>query len=521
MSELISLRSVIVPAPEIVSDLQSVLPRLAAKDSTIWGEAAKAEASTRLGWITSPMDAIELLPKIAALVDWARERQLERVVLCGMGGSSLAPEVICKSYGKAITIVDSTDPGQIRDAVMDNLSHTVVVISSKSGSTIETDSAKRAFESAFTNAELLPSDHLIIITDPDSPLAESAITAGYKILTADPTVGGRYSALTAFGLLPSALAGVNIAELVNDAYLAADEMATPDSPAVTLAAILGLHEKSSPYFSVCAPHGIGDWIEQLVAESTGKSDHGLLPIVVESSKSAGFKGSGILSICVNEHAGADLEIDAPLGAQFVLWEWATALAARVIGINPFDQPNVAESKTKTGLMLEDPAQLSTRPNLVFGSVEIFGDYPGATLADSLGDFFDRIPANGYLALMVFLDRFADVRASELRSAITELIAKPVTFGWGPRFLHSTGQFHKGNPAIGAFLQITGEASADYPIAGRPYSFHTLQMAQAIGDGQALHERGVPLIRLHLKDRAQGLIDIRGAVAELTLRRATS
>lgn len=518
---MINLRTKIAPSPEIVRDLQSVLPLLAAKDPSIWGEQTKAEAETRLGWVSSPTDALELLPKIAALVDWARERQLDRVVLCGMGGSSLAPEVICKSHGKAITIVDSTDPGQIRDAILDNLSHSVVVIGSKSGSTIETDSAKRAFESAFVTAELLPSDHLIIVTDPGSPLEKSAIAAGYKILTADPTVGGRYSALTAFGLLPSALAGVDIAALVNDAYLTADEMATPESPAVTLAALLGEHEKSSPYFSVCAPHGVGDWIEQLVAESTGKSDHGLLPIVVESPESTGFKGSGILSLSINESASADIEIDAPLGAQFVLWEWATALAARVIGINPFDQPNVAESKAKTGLMLEKTDGLTAKSRLGFGSVEIFGDFDGGSLAEVLEDFFGRIPANGYLALMVFLDRFADAEASELRSEIAQLTAKPVTFGWGPRFLHSTGQFHKGNPSIGAFLQITGEAKSDYPIAGRPYTFHTLQMAQAIGDGQALRERGTPVMRLHLKDRDQGLVEIRAAVAELTLRRAVS
>ncbi len=519
MSELISLRSAKTPAAETVRDLQSILPRLAAEDPSIWGKAAESEAATRLGWITSPNDAIELLPKISDLVNWARERGLDHVILCGMGGSSLAPEVICKHYGKAITIVDSTDPGQIHDAVLDSLPRSVVVISSKSGSTIETDSAKRAFEAAFIAAGLRPDDHLIIITDPASPLQETGIASGYQILTADPSVGGRYSALTAFGLLPSALAGVNIVELLADASSAVEAMRAANSPAVTLGAILGEHEKSSPYLTICGPHGIGDWIEQLIAESTGKSDRGLLPIVVDSTERAGFKGPGILSICINEQGSADLNIDAPLGAQFVLWEWSTALAARLIGINPFDQPNVAESKTKTGLMLENANQLLRRPDVSFGSVEIFGDSQGADLADTLDEFFDRIPTRGYLALMVFLDRFADSEAIGLRNAFAELIGKPVTFGWGPRFLHSTGQFHKGNPRIGAFLQITGEVAADYEIAGSPYSFHTLQMAQAIGDGQALQERGAPLIRLHLKDRAQGLNEISEAAAELTLRRA--
>lgn len=518
---MIRLRSAQTPDPETVRDLEWVLPFLADKDPTLWGEEAATEAAVRLGWISAPSDAFELLPRIAALVDWANERKLDHVVLCGMGGSSLAPEVICKSYDKQITIVDSTDPGQIRNAIEDRLAQSVVVIGSKSGSTIETDSAKRAFEAAFVAAGLRPSQHLIIVTDPGSPLEESAASAGYQILTADPNVGGRYSALTAFGLLPSALAGVNIADLIKDALTAVEEIVTTNSPAVKLAALLGAHEKKSPFFSISAPHGIGDWIEQLVAESTGKSDRGLLPIVVESPDSPGFKGPGVLSLTMNQSVDADIQIDAPLGAQFVLWEWATALVSRVIGINPFDQPNVAESKTKTGLMLENTQQLSIKPNSVFGSVEVFGDFPGHDLTDSLRAFLDQIPSPGYLALMVFLDRFVDAEASALRGELAVLTGKPVTFGWGPRFLHSTGQFHKGNPKIGAFLQITGEATDDYPIAECPYTFHTLQMAQAIGDGQALLERAVPLVRLHLTDRAKGLAQISAAIAELTLRRATS
>jgi glucose-6-phosphate isomerase len=517
---LISIRTEIVPSTEIVLDLQGIIPALAAKDPSLWGKSARADAETRLGWISSPTDAEELLPKIAALVKWAADRHLDRVVLCGMGGSSLAPEVICKSYGKEITILDSTDPGQVRHAISDRLSQTVVVVGSKSGSTIETDSAKRAFEAAFTSAGLEPTDHIVIVTDPGSPLERSAIADGYQILTADPTVGGRYSALTAFGLLPGALAGVDIAEIVRDAISATTEVAGVNSPAVTLAAILGVHEKSSPYFSVNAPHGVGDWIEQLVAESTGKSDRGLLPIVVESSNSPGYREPGTLAISINNSAKADLEINGTLGAQFVLWEWATALAARVIGVNPFDQPNVAESKTKTGLMLENTKRLSRPPDLILDSIEVFGKFQGSNLVEVLSHFFKQIPSNGYLALMVFLDRRVDYSAVNLRSAIAELITKPVTFGWGPRFLHSTGQFHKGHPGIGAFLQITGDAIADYPIAGASYTFHTLQMAQAIGDGQALLERGVPLIRLHLKDREQGLAQIAKALGELTLLRAT-
>ena len=518
---MIELSSKKRPAADIVGDLQSILPRLAAKDSSLWGVDAEDDAAVRLGWITSPEQALELLPKIAEFVAWASDHHLDRVVLCGMGGSSLAPEVICKVYGKEITIVDSTDPGQIRSAIFNRLPSTVVIISSKSGSTIETASAMAAFESAFKAAELSPLDHMIIVTDPDSPLEKTASAAGYRILTADPTVGGRYSALTTFGLLPSALAGVDITALIHDANSVIQVMSAPESPAVTLAALLAEHEKTSAFFSLLAPDGIGNWVEQLVAESTGKSNHGLLPIVVETSQSAGFEDEGILSIALNERVDADIQIDGSLGAQFVLWEWATALLGRAIGVNPFDQPNVAESKAKTSMMLENTDQLATESDSKFGSVEFFGDFGGATLADTLDEFFNQIPAHGYLALMVFLDRFADAQASNLRNEIAKIIPHPVTFGWGPRFLHSTGQFHKGHPTLGAFLQITGDVKSDYPIPDRTYSFHTLQMAQAIGDGLALRARGVPLIRLHLTDRYQGLIEIAAAVSEVTRRRVTS
>lgn len=517
----IDVRSALTPQQAISQDLQAILPRLAAKDPSLWGPDAMAEAALRLGWISSPTDAAELLVKITELTNWVRYQGLDHVVLCGMGGSSLAPEVICKTYDKPITILDSTDPQQVARTINDQLANTVVIIASKSGSTTETDSAKLAYEAAFVEAGMLPTDHLIIITDPGSPLAASAKEAGYRILAADPAVGGRYSALTAFGLLPSALAGVDIGQLVSDAVAALTAVAADPSPAVLLGALLGEHEKQSPYVSVSAPNGLGDWIEQLVAESTGKENRGLLPIVVESSSSAGFQGDGLLSIAINQVESADLSVTGSLGGQFVLWEWATALAGRVIGINPFDQPNVAESKENTARVLAQPDGLGVAPDQTVGAVEIYGGRSLGSLSDSLADFFSEIPEHGYLAVMAYLDRFADAAAAGLRTQIASLLGCPVTFGWGPRFLHSTGQFHKGNPKLGAFLQITGASPNDYPIPSRPYSFATLQMAQAIGDAEALHGRKSPLLRLHLRDRRVGLQEIAEAIRELTLRRATS
>jgi hypothetical protein len=260
--------------------------------------------------------------------------------------------------------------------------------------------------------------------------------------------------------------------------------------------------------------GFGDWAEQLITESTGKEGRGLLPVVLESVDAPGATAPDALLAVVGgdpASSGPSVGVTGPLGAQFLGWEYATAVAGRVLGINPFDQPNVTESKENTQRLLD--AGLPDEPPLAtIGAVEVrasggllddvdLSQHDGVTLA--LEALLAAVPPRGYLAVMAYLDRDRDARAGELRAALARRTEHAVTFGWGPRFLHSTGQYHKGGPQTGAFLQVTGAFDEDLPVPDRPYSFGTLQAAQAAGDRQALADRERPLLHLHLTDRAAG------------------
>lgn len=255
--------------------------RLAKKDSTIWGPAAQAEASVRLNWIDLPESSRDLLPALDAL--YAKHRDKSNIVLCGMGGSSLGPEVIAQSFKKKLFILDSTDPDYVAHALKGDLAKTVVVVSSKSGSTIETASQRALFEDAFTQAGLAPRNHMVIVTDPDSPLDKQSRAAGYTVINADPNVGGRFSVLSAFGLVPSALIGVDVSVLLDNASDAKNAFLKDSTLVVDIAYLLVYH--AGQYLSYTddgsAMPGLSDWAEQLVAESTGKNQVGRLPVVIE------------------------------------------------------------------------------------------------------------------------------------------------------------------------------------------------------------------------------------------------
>ncbi|MEV6370571.1 glucose-6-phosphate isomerase [Micromonospora sp. WP24] len=505
--------------------------KLAAKDPTLWGPDAEAEAKVRLGWVDTHRRSRELLPQLAELK--AELADLDHVVLAGMGGSSLAPEVITRTLGRPLTVLDTTDPGQVRAALGDRLERTVVVVASKSGSTVETDSHRRAYLQAFLDAGMTEAEagrHFVIVTDPGSPLEETAAGMGAFTVLADPNVGGRYSALTAFGLVPSALAGVEVSELLDQAdALAATLTGDKDNPALALGAALGAaatdgRDKVALVSDGTGIDGLGDWAEQLIAESTGKSGVGILPVVVESPQSAGAKGADVLSVSYGGALAAgevpggggdpDVAVNGPLGAQFLAWEYATAVAGAVLGIDPFNQPNVTESKENTNKILAEGLPAET-PSFTEGAIEVYapagapGDLAGVLrwLLDGLGD-------DGYLAAMAYLDRFADADTARLRPLLAEASGRPVTFGWGPRFLHSTGQYHKGGPQVGSYLQLTGAVSEDLPVPGKPYTFGELQAAQAAGDRQALAGRNRPVLRLHLTDRSAGVAQLLDAARGL-------
>jgi len=490
--------------------LAAAHPRLAAKDATTWGPAAATEAAVRLNWVDLDETSRDLLPILDALA--AKFRARTDLVLCGMGGSSLAPEVIAQTYNKKVFILDSTDPNYLAHALTDSPADLLVIVSSKSGSTIETSSQRAFFENYLTSAKLDPTSHMLFVTDPGSPLDLDVRAKGFTVINADPKVGGRFSALTAFGLTPATLMGVDASILLDQAGDLRAQLLRDPATALDVAYLLltqneqflGFTDQGSKF------PGLSDWIEQLIAESTGKEEKGRLPIATENFVEA--NGGDAFSIAFAP--GAQLSVIGELGEHFLFWEWVTALMSAGIAIDPFNQPNVTEAKEATSKVLQDWG--NTLPALQASAtddyVEIFGD--GNTLTAALKNFIATTDADGYIAIMAYLDRRDDSAISELRSILSKKSGRPVSFGWGPRFLHSTGQFHKGGQQNGSFLQITGTTKMDYSIPGREFGFTTLLMAQAVGDSKALAARKYPLLRLHLQDRSAGISQLLAAAKAL-------
>jgi glucose-6-phosphate isomerase len=512
---------------------------LFAQDPTLWGPDAEAESSIRLSWVTLPRSSRPLVGEVAALRDQLRDEGVDRVVLCGMGGSSLAPEVICATAGVELVVLDSSDPDMVRGALVD-LERTVVVVSSKSGSTVETDSQRRAFQGAFTTAGIDPTTRIVVVTDPGSPLDRDSRADGYRVINADPNVGGRYSALTAFGLVPSGLAGADVEGLLDDAESVADLLAEDDdgNPGLRLGAAMAatspLRDKLVIVDDGSGIVGFADWAEQLIAESTGKQGTGVLPVVVggDSDPEVAWPAADVtVARLVPDDAGDDTEttvdanrsevhVSGPLGAQLLLWEVATAAAGRLLGINPFDQPDVESAKKAARALLDQGIGGADHPAATDGAIEIRalgGDWLGgaSTVSDALGALFAQLDGTrGYVAVIAYLDRLADAELARVRPVLARHTERPTTFGWGPRFLHSTGQFHKGGPATGVYLQVTTAPHEDLPIPGREFSFGDFIAAQAAGDAQVLAEHGRPVLRLHLTDHDAGLAQLTEALTGL-------
>lgn len=519
--------------PELVGD--AFASRLFEQDATLWGHDAESEAGKRLSWVGLPRSSRPLVGEIAALRDTLTGRGLDHVVLCGMGGSSLAPEVICATAGKELFVLDSSEPDYVRSAIEDRLDRTIVVVSSKSGSTVETDSQRRAYEQAFRDAGIDPAERIVVVTDPGSPLDREAREARYHVVNADPNVGGRYSALTAFGLVPSGLAGVDIEALLDDAESVADVLASDDegNPGLRLGAALAgtepLRDKVVLLDEGSGIVGFPDWAEQLIAESTGKLGTGLLPVVV-SDDSAPEVAARLSDVTVarlvpvedetrpqTDESGSEVRIAGSLGAQLLLWEVATAVAGRLLGINPFDQPDVESAKQAARDLLGQGAGSQSAPAATDGAVEIRdlgGDWlRGATTVDgAVTALLEQLDGTkGYVAIMAYLDRLEDADLAECRRSIAERTGRPTTFGWGPRFLHSTGQFHKGGPAVGVYVQVTTEPGEDLDVPGRDFTFGQFIAAQAAGDAAVLADHGRPVLRLHLTDHDAGLAQVRSAL----------
>jgi glucose-6-phosphate isomerase len=513
--------------PGLVDSL--VASGITAGDADLWGPEAAAEAAQRLGWVQAVSTSRPLVPEIETLRADLAGRGVTRVVLAGMGGSSLAPEVIARTSGVPLVIVDSTAPSQVLAAIdgepeAGGLAESVLVVSSKSGGTVETDAVRRAFEAAWRDLGIDPADRIVVVTDPGSPLDESARAAGYRVFTADPGVGGRYSALTAFGLVPAGLAGVDVGELLDEAEATLLEVAIDDerNPALVLAAAIAGTDGSAPRRDKLALvsdgthiEGLPDWIEQLIAESTGKNGTGILPVVLLPVSPELDSAPTDLQVVrfvddadhfrLREDHPGDVLVSGSLGAQFVVWEYATAIAGRLLGINPFDQPDVEAAKAATRALLHDATTSGDS-----GSGAVLSDgialratdpalLASGTLAGVLRALWARLGPTGYVAVQSYADRSSLPQLAGIRELIAARSGRPTTFGWGPRFLHSTGQFHKGGPAEGVFLQIIEATDVDLEIPGLPFTFRELLHAQAAGDAQVLAARGMPVVTLTLTD----------------------
>ncbi|MDJ0320216.1 glucose-6-phosphate isomerase [Pseudarthrobacter sp. PS3-L1] len=514
--------------PALIED--RIATRLFAKDHTLWGKDAEAEAEVRLGWVEAPAVSAPLVADILALRADLVAEGITRIVLCGMGGSSLAPEVIAGTAGVELTVLDSTDPEQVAAALADRLTETAIVVSSKSGSTLETDSQRRVFEHAFTEAGLNAKSRIIIVTDPGSPLDTSAREAGYRaVFNADPNVGGRYSALTAFGLVPSGLAGVDIQAFLDEAEEAIELLNddAAENVGLALATALGgtspLRNKIVIVEDGSGITGFPDWAEQLIAESTGKLGTGVLPVV--AGPQAPEVRSGADDVLVirlvaadsdPELSGNEAAIAGGLPTQMMVWEFATAVAGRLLGINPFDQPDVEAAKVAARGLLDAQPEI-TAAAFTDGSIEVRGgEWLGgaATAGQAISALLGELKEDSYLSVQAYFDRLAYASLESVRDELATASGRPVTFGWGPRFLHSTGQFHKGGPAIGVFLQVTAAAAGDLEIPDRPFTFGELIAAQAAGDAQVLSDHGRPVLRLHLNDRAAGVSQLQDIIAGL-------
>lgn len=493
--------------------------RLAARDAQLWGAANAQTAQNRLGWVGLPAADH---PEIARAEELRRElakRGVHRFVLSGMGGSSLAAAVIAKALEVELTFLTTTAPAAVRRAFGDDLKHTGLIVASKSGTTVETRSHLAAFEAACSDAGLDAAERVVAITDAGSQLDDPTRCAA--VFTTPADVGGRYSAFTAFGLVPAVLAGGDPRPLVKSAAQCAEEIGKNDhGPAVELAAFLSSAHARDVDKLVLADQtriGLGAWIEQLIAESLGKDGRGLLPIAIDDPASELIQNAGpdvtTVGLCLSDaeyeeppapvsgHFGT---VMADLGAALYLWEFTTALLAYSTAVDPFDQPDVESAKAAARAALANPESMQSM-DLVFSyeNIDVYGDAHALGNVRSISGVVhalaDAVPEYGYLALQAFVDpeRFANI--DTIREAVFRLTGVVTAFGYGPEYLHSTGQYHKGGRNNGAFIQITADrVGDDLPVPGKDCTFAQLLLAQADGDADALRRAGRPVVRLHLR-----------------------
>ena len=449
-----------------VVDTGALVERIWARDQTLWTGGDEAQW---LGWLVEPLRMRERLDELLELGITA---DVEAVVLLGMGGSSLAPEVLRRSFdADAFRVLDTTHPSAIRRLESElDLERTLFVSSSKSGTTLET----RSHTDYFWERAGGRGDRFLAVTDPGSQLERVARERGFlDVFHGEPTIGGRYSALSPFGLVPAVLMGIDVRRLLDRA----EEMRQAcrlevGNPGLELGLQLGDGWREGRDKVAINPDtgGFGLWAEQLLAESTGKEEKGLVPAPGESPDGP-------------DRQPGEVRAPSPyeLGQEFFRWEFATAIAGSILGIHPFDQPNVQEAKDRTAKLLERPDELAT-----------------PTSDGSVDELFSQARPGDYVAILAFIDPAREQELEPLLSRARET-GCVVTLGFGPRYLHSTGQLHKGGPNTGLFVQVVDETGEELPIPGQPFGFGQLIQAQAAGDYEALKERGRRVARVRLED----------------------
>lgn len=536
--------------------------RLWAGDASLWTGADEAKW---LGWLTIVDQQLKNTADLDAFAADVRRGDFSDALLLGMGGSSLGAEVLAESFGSRpgfprLQIVDSTDPAQIRRVEQSiDLQRTLFIVSSKSGSTLEPNIFKQYFYDRIRAeaGEAVAAQHFVAITDPGSSLEKLAKLEKFRAVRHGvATIGGRYSVLSDFGMVPAAAIGLDTrtflertAEMVRSCSTSAPPV---ENPGVLLGAILGTAAKQGrDKLTVITSPGIaslGAWLEQLLAESTGKQGRGIIPVDAEPVGTPAVYGQDRLFVYLRlgsdqdqEHESAVAALEAAgqpvirivvpeamqLGQEFFRWEMATAVAGAIIGINPFDQPDVEASKVKTRELTDAfekaGALPEEKPVFIADGIAVFADPANAkalsgleTLADALKAHLGRAGAGDYVALLAYIDRSpAHVESLQrMRRMIRDRTHAATCVGFGPRFLHSTGQAYKGGPDSGVFIQITAEPAEDLPVSGQAYSFGVVEAAQARGDFDVLAERGRRLLRVHLpRDADAGLQTLTRALEE--------
>jgi len=529
------------------ADKGDVMRRIWRKDAALWkGEEAHQKIiKNALGWLTVPDMMIGVEDDLVQFADRIRNvREFKHAMVCGMGGSSLCPEVLRQTFGKQegypeLLVLDSTDPDAFSDiAEQIDITHCLFIISSKSGTTTEPLVFYKYWYDQVGKRKENPGECFVAITDPGTLMEQMATDDKFKRIFLNPAdIGGRYSALSYFGMVPAALMGLDVKKLLDRAervvHSCASVVPAGDNPGARLGAIMGECAKAGrdKLTISCDPKisSFGLWVEQLLAESTGKDSKGIVPVAGETLGAPSVYGDDRLFVYVSvgkidsdteaklkalEAAGHPVVYRTltdlyDLGEEFFLWEIATAFAGWRLGINPFDQPNVQESKDATKELLETFARdgkLPEQPVLakddaltIYADDKTRGELAVSSVAEAIKAHLARVKPGDYIALLDYIEETPEHEETiqAIRAHLRDATKCATTTGYGPRFLHSTGQLHKGGSDAGVFLQITASDAKDLPIPGQPYTFSTLKQAQALGDFRSLSTRGRRAIRVDL------------------------